>query len=104
MRLSGQSACERLDQHADDHPRARGVLGDLVELLLGVGGELLDAHRVGVGDVAGALDGVAEGDAVGRDPEPEAEVDLAARGAVELAAEGSATAATTSGAGLAFTA
>ena len=46
------------------------------------------SHAVGVGDVGGALDGVAEGDAVGLDPEAEAEVNLAARGAVELATEG----------------
>ena len=42
---------------------------------------------VGVGDVGGALDGVAEGDAVAGHAEAEAEVDLAARGAVEPPAE-----------------
>ena len=87
LRLSGQSASRGLDEHADDHPRAGGVPGDLAELLLGVDGELLDAHGMRVRDVGGALDGVAEGDVARGHAEPEAEVDLAARGAVEAAAE-----------------
>ena len=77
----------RLDQHADDHPRAGRVLGELVELLLGVGRELLDAHRVGMGDVARPLDRVAEGDAARSDAERQAEIDLAARGGVEVPAK-----------------
>ena len=87
LRLSGQSASDASTSMRMIDPRAGGVRGDLPELLLGVGGELLHAHGVGMGDVGGALDGVAEGDAVGGDAEAEAEVDLAARGAVEAPAQ-----------------
>ena len=84
LRLSGQSASLEFDQHADDHPRARRVLGDLADLRFGVGRELLDPDGMGIGDVGRALDGIAERDMRRGNAQAEAEVDLAARGRVEM--------------------
>ena len=89
LRLSGQSA-SLASTSMRMITRAPGACAAILyELLLGIGRELLDADGVGVGDVGGALDGVAEGD-VARPgtPSDEAEVDLAARGRVETPAEG----------------
>ena len=53
-------------QHAAEHARAGCGAGDLLHFLDAVDGEQPDAQREGARDVALLLDGVAEGDALGR--------------------------------------
>ena len=54
-----------IGQHAAEHAGAGSGAGDLLDFLDAVDGEEADAERIGAGDVALLLDGVAEGDAVG---------------------------------------
>ncbi len=86
LRLERPVGLGFLDQHAQDDPRARRMLGEFHQLRLGIRGELLDAHGMRVRNVGGPLDRVAEGDVAGGDAECQAEVDLAARGRVEMRA------------------
>jgi hypothetical protein len=76
-----------LDDQADVDLRAGGMLGDLLELFLGVGGEKRDAGGMGEGDVGGAFHRVAEGHRLGTCAERQAKLDLPARGGVEMGAE-----------------
>lgn len=51
-------------QHAAEHARAGGGTGNLLDFLMAINGEEIDAERVSTGDVAFLLDGVAEGNPV----------------------------------------
>ena len=75
-----------IDQHAAEHLRARRDADELLQLRLAVEGEQAHALLVGPGDVLLLLDRVAEGDAIGRDAGGLHQLDLAARGGVELGA------------------
>mmetsp|Transcript_5226 Transcript_5226/g.9217 ORF Transcript_5226/g.9217 Transcript_5226/m.9217 type:complete len:230 (+) Transcript_5226:671-1360(+) len=71
------------DQKANVDLRARGVLGDLFQLLGRVHGKDINAHGMGEGNVSGFLDRVAKGDMRRRGTGIEAHLDLDARGGVE---------------------
>jgi len=70
-------------EDAAEDLRAGGGAGDLLDLLARVDGKEADAARVGCGDVALFLDGVAVGDAVGAGAGGKRHVDLGDAGAVE---------------------
>ena len=77
----------RLDDQADIHVRTGGNLGDLLKLFLGIGGKEGDPVVTGPFDILTALDGVTEGNLVGGRALAKANLDLAARGGVEVRAK-----------------
>ena len=76
-----------VEQEAAEHLGAGRGAGDLLDLGLAVDREQADAEREGARDVALLLDGVAEGDALGRGAGREHHLDLGDRGGVEAGAE-----------------
>ena len=78
---------DAVGQDAAEHLRAGRRAGDLLDLGLAVDGVEPHAERIGARDVALLLDGVAEGDAVGRCASRQHHLDLGDRGGVEAGAE-----------------
>ena len=76
------------DQQADIDLCTGRVFGELFQLFGGIGGKQANARAIGKGDVGGFLDGVAEGHARGTGPLRQAQLDLGARGGVEMRALG----------------
>ena len=74
-------------QDAAEHATAGSGAGDLLDLGLAVDRIERDPERVRARDIALLLDGVAEGDAVGRGAGGEHHLDLGDRGGVEAGAE-----------------
>jgi hypothetical protein len=83
LRDSGHSA----PAQSNRNPRAGRGAGDLLHLCLAVDREQPHPQREGAGDVALLLDGVAEGDAVGRGAGRQHHLDLGHRCGVEARAE-----------------
>ncbi len=74
-------------QHAAEDARARSGTGNLLDFLMAVDGEEIDAERVSAGDIAFLLDGVAERDPVGRCTCIKRHLDFSHGGAIEVGAE-----------------
>ena len=87
LRDSGHSAPAQSNRKRQNTLRAGRGAADLLDLGLAVDREQADAEREGARDVALLLDGVAEGDAVGRGAGREHHLDLGDRGGVEAGAE-----------------
>ncbi len=78
----------RPDKHAQEHPRARRVCSDLVELGLRIRREEINPMGMGIGDVRHPLDRVPEGDLFRRRARGQRHLDLAARCRIEPATLG----------------
>ena len=78
---------DAVGQDAAEHACAGRGAGDLLDLRHAVDREEAHAERMGAGDVALLLDGVAVGDAVGRGAGRQHHLDLGDRGGVEAGAE-----------------
>ena len=76
-----------IGEDAAEHLGARGGARDLLHFLVRIDGEERNAQRMGARDVALLLDGVAEGDAIGRGTGSQRHLDLRHRGGVEAGAE-----------------
>ncbi len=74
-------------QNAAEHARAGSCTGNLLNFLMAVHGEEIDAERMGARNIAFLLDGVAEGDTVGSRTRIERHLDFSHGGAIEVGAE-----------------
>jgi hypothetical protein len=74
-------------QHPAEHASPRCGTGDLLDFLMAVDGKQRHAERMGAGDVAFFLDGVAIGNTGGSRAGLQRHLDFGDRGAIEVGAE-----------------
>ncbi|MNX85341.1 hypothetical protein D3C86_1171750 [compost metagenome] len=74
-------------QHAAEHACAGSGTGNLLDFLVAINGEEIDAERMSACNIAFLLDGVAEGDTVGSRTRIKRHLDFSHGGAIEVGAE-----------------
>jgi len=78
-----------IGQNAAEYAGTWGCAGNLLDFLMAVHGEEIDAERVSACNIAFLLDGVAEGNTVGGRTRIERHLDFSHGGAIEVGAHGS---------------